>query len=331
MIRLKQFTGLAFLIVLLGLGGGWAGAAEITLHYAGNMPLGHHVTRGQELFAKLVGEKTKGQVKVLVYPAAQLFADKDLMKAVPSGAVDMAKATLSQWTGMIPALLILDLPLFFNDPNHIRRTVDGEAVEILKRELSKTGVKLLHWMDYGFMEITSKKPIRTLEDFKGRRIRGYGELQTEAIQALGAAPTFLGGGEVYIALQRGTVDGAISGPTSFWERKYYEVTKNVTVCHFTFFTYGVVINLKKWDEIPPDFQSAILSSAAEVQAWSRSESEKEDKRCLEALKEKGMEIYYLPPNERERWKKTCEPVFNILPKRAGEIGKNLVELALKSR
>jgi len=328
---LKKVTGLACLLVLLGFGGGWAWGAEITLHYAGNMPIGHHVTRGQEIFAKLVGERTKGQVKIIVYPAAQLFADKDLVKAVPSGAVDMAKATLSQWTGMIPALLILDLPLFFNDPNHVRRTVDGEAGEILKKELEKTGVKLLHWMDYGFMEMTSKKPIRTLEDFKGKRIRGYGELQTESIKALGAAPTFLGGGEVYMALQRGTVDGAISGPTSFWERKYYEVTKNVTVCHFTFFTYGVVINQKKWNEIPPDLQNSILSCAAEVQEWSRLESEKEDKKCLELLKEKGMDIYYLPPTERERWKKACEPVVNILPKKAGEMGKNLLELALKAR
>jgi len=295
------------------------------------MPLNHHVTKGQYLFAKLVEERTKGRVGVSVYPAAQLFADKDYVKAVPSGAVDMAKASLSQWTGLVPGLLVLDIPLIFSDANHLRRFVDGEGGEIMKKELEKVGVKHIHWMEYGVMEIASKMPIRTLEDFKGKRIRGYGELMTESIKLLGAAPTFLGGGEVYMALQRGTIDGAISGPSSFWERKYYDVTKFVSISNFTFYTYGVVMNMNKWNEFPPDIQNIILSCAKEVQEWSRKEAELEDKKSLELLKEKGMEIYYLPEKEKQRWIKACEPLVNSVINRSGETGKRLIELVEKTR
>jgi len=334
MERFKKFFGLVCFIGfvgLLGFSSGVAQGAEITLRYAGNLPVGHHVTRGQELLAKLIREKTGGHVDVRVYPAGQLFSDKDMMKAVPAGAVEMAEVTLSQWTGIVPGLLLLDLPLFYNDRRHIWRTVDGEAGEILKKDLEKVGVKLLYWMDYGSVDFASKKPIKTFEDFKGMRIRGFGELMTESIKCLGAAPTFLGGGEVYMALQRGTVDGAASGTTSFWERKYFEVTKYVTHSDYAFAMFGVLMNLRKWNELPPDIQKIILACSGEAQEWGRKEAEKMDKECLELLKEKGMEVYVLPPKEKERWRKANEPVFNLFIKRGGEKGKLLLELAEKAR
>lgn len=332
MERFKWIIGFIGLIGFLTIGNGnLAGAAEITLRYAGNLPVGHHVTRGQELLAKLIEERTGGRVKVPVYPAGQLFSDKDMMKAVPAGAVEMAEVTLSQWTGLVPSLLVLDLPLFYKDRRHVWRTLDGAAGELLKKEMEKVGVKLLYWMDYGMADFISKEPIRTLEDFKGKRIRGFGELMTESIKAMGAAPAFLGGGEVYMALQRGTIDGANSGMTSFWERKYFEVAKYVAYADYAFPVFGVLMNLKKWNELPPDIQKIILDSSKEAQEWGRKECEKMDKESMELLKGKGMEIYPVPEKEKERWRKASQPATEVFLNRAGEKGKVLLELAEKVR
>jgi len=317
---------LAFLRV-----GGIAQAEEITLRFAGNLPLGHHVTRGQELLASLIEKKTGGKIKVQVYPAGQLFADKDMMKAIPSGAVEMAEVTLSQWTGLVPGLLLLDLPLFFKDRRHIWRVVDGEAGEIMKKDLEKVQTKLIYWMDYGAAEFICKTPLKTLEDFKGKRIRAIGEMGTEVIRNFGGAPTFLGAGEVYMALQRGTIDGATSGTTSFYERKLYEVTKYVTHADYAFVMFAVVMNLKKWNEIPPDLQKVIQECGLEAQTWGRKESEKEDKECLELLRKKGMDIYNLPDKERERWRAASKPSLERFLKRSGDRGKQLLELAEKVR
>ena len=318
-------------LTLAGLDRGIPEAAEITLRYAGNLPIGHHVTRGQELLAKLVEEKTGGKVKVQVYPAGQLFSDKDMMKAVPAGAVDMAEVTLSQWTGIVPNLLLLDLPLFFSDRGQVWRTVDGQAGELLKQDLEKAGVKLLYWMDYGMADFISKKPIKTLEDFKGKRIRGYGELITESIRGLGGAPTFLGAGEVYMALQRGTIDGAASGTTSFYERKLYEVTKHVTHADYAFVMFGVLMNLKKWNELSPDLQKIFTACSKEAEEWGRKECEKMDKESMELLKQKGMEVFVVPDKEKERWKKASVPAVERFLKRAGDRGKELMEMAEKAR
>ena len=331
MERLKKLIALAYLIGWMGLGSGVAQGAEFTLRYAGNLPLSHHVSKGQELLAKLIDQQTGGRVKVLVYPSGQLFSDKDMVKAVPTGAVDMAVAHLHMWAGAAPILGLGELPLFFNDRRHVWRVVDGEAGEMLKREFEKGGVKFLCWIDYGAIDFASKEPIRTLEDFKGKRIRAHAELAAEALKAYGAAPTFLGGGEVYMALQRGTIDGAISGTTSFWDRKYFEITKYITLANYGFTIYAVVMNSKKWNELPPDNQKTILDCSREVQEWTRKEAEKADMECLELLKKKGMEVYVVPNLERERWRKASKPAIDSFLKSTGEKGKVILELAEKAR
>ena len=92
----------------------FAAETQIKLRYAGWHPIAHHVTRGQEFYAKLVMEKTK-KVVIEVYPASQLFSDKDLVRALSTGAVDMGVMPTGLVTGQIPLLLAFDIPFIFKD------------------------------------------------------------------------------------------------------------------------------------------------------------------------------------------------------------------------
>jgi tripartite ATP-independent transporter DctP family solute receptor len=308
-----------------------AAGDQIVLRFAGNLPANHFVTRGQEFYAKQVEARTKGKVKIEVYPAGQLFSDKDLIRALPNGAVDMAEATCAQWTGIEPLWLMFDLPLFFKDRNHWHRVVDSRVGTILKEEFEKkTGTKVLYWMDYGSSAFASKMPLRTMEDFKGKRIRGVGEAVLKGIQAMGASPVFLGGGEVYLALQRGTIDAANSGLSSFWERKYYEVTKYISGPDFTLGMFVVLINKKKWDSLPAGVQKDMLEAAGEAQQWGRVESEKADTEAATLLKGKGVEIYYPPENEKARWIQAVKPLAHeFYISRGGDKAKALLEMVEK--
>jgi len=323
----------SFVVLSLGIPYTQAADPEITLRFAGNLPVNHFVTHSQEFYAKLIMERTKGKVKVDVFPAGQLFSDKDLLRALPAGAVDMGEVTAPQWTGIVPLWLFWDMPLYFKDRAHWSRVVDSEVGEIMKKELldRKAGVKVLYWMHFGSSGFASKTPLKTLEDFKGKRIRGTGEIVLEAIKALGAAPVFMGGGEVYMALQRGTIDGANSGVSSFWERKYFEVTKYISCPDFTLGMFTVLINQKKWDSLPGDIQKAMLEAADEAKLWTRKECEKADNEALALLKEKGMDIYDPPEKEKARWKEACKPLMDNFLKRAGEKGKMVLEMGEKLR
>ena len=309
-------------------------AAETTiLRFAGHHPLNHHCTRGMELYSKLVMDKTN-KVKIEVYPASQLFSDKDLVRALPTGAVEMGVMHTGAVSGAIPSVLFTDLPFFYRDRAHWHRVIDSKAGEILKQDFEKRGCQFLYWMDFGRLDFASKTPLRTIEDFKGKRIRAPGEMQVEGIRALGASPTFLGNAEVYLALQRNTIDAATSGPTSFWERKYYEVTKYLTNAEYQFGVFGVLMNKKIWEELPKDVQAIMLEAGKEAQAWGRKECEKMDDECVETLKKKGMEYYYVPEKERDRWRAATSKVcIDLFLKRVGDPdkGKTILEIAEKLR
>jgi tripartite ATP-independent transporter DctP family solute receptor len=304
---------------------------EVTFRSASDLPIGNHLTRAQEFYAQRVGEISKGRVLVEVYPAGQLFAAKDYPKAVPSGAVDMAQCWAAQWTGLVPSISVLDLYFFYDDWPHFWRTIDSGAGEILSKDMEKAGVKTLYWIQDGTDAFATKGPLKKLDDFKGKRIRVGTELGSHAVKNLGGAPAFMGGGEVYMALQRGTVDGATSSVTSFRDRKYFEVTKYVTDPGCFYAPYMGVMNLKKWNGLPADIKKILLEAGKDTQAWGRKEVLKESAEALGDLKKNGMEIYYLPKEERELWKKACKPLENIIITKTGDLGRQLLALAEKVR
>jgi tripartite ATP-independent transporter DctP family solute receptor len=301
------------------------------LRYAGDLPIGNWLTRAQEFFAKRVEVLSKERVKIEVYPGGQLFSAKDYPTAVPGGAVDMAQCALAQWSGLVPLITVLDLPLFYDGLPHIWRVLDAEAGEFLNTDFEKVGVKNLFWIQDTSLGFASKVPLRRLEDWRGKRIRAYSELTSHTIKALGAAPAFLGGGEVYMALQRGTVEGAITGVNAMYDRKFSEVTKYVTEPGFSFAVYGALINLKKWNGLPKELQEALLVAGKDTQEWSRKEVQKVEKELLEELKKQGMDIYYLPKDEKARWRAACKPAYDVVTSKTGDRGQKILEFAEKMR
>ena len=101
------------------------------------------------------------------------------------------------------------------------------------------------WADYGFVQFAnSKKEITKPEDFAGLKLRGYGELPSETIKALGASPVTMGSGEVYMAIQRSVVDGQTSGTTAMYDRKMFEVTKYLTITNHAYPEFILAMNEK---------------------------------------------------------------------------------------
>jgi tripartite ATP-independent transporter DctP family solute receptor len=304
---------------------------EVTLRYAGDLPIGNHLTRTQEFFAKRVAEIGKGKVKIEVYPAGQLFAAKDYVKAVPAGAVDMAQSLMGQWTGLVPAFMLTDIPLLYDDWDHIWRAMDSAEVGgVMRNDTDKAGFKLLFWTQDTAAGFVSKTPLKTMEDWKGKKVRSYTELASHTIKALGGAPAFMGGGEVYMALQRGTVDAAISTLSSFYDRKYYEVVKYLTVPSMPGPIYGGVINLKKWESLSADVKEIVMAAGKDTQEFARKEVKKMDAESIDLLKQKGMEITFLSKEEREKWKKASVPqVEKVVLERVGERARKMIVQAEK--
>jgi TRAP-type C4-dicarboxylate transport system substrate-binding protein len=132
-------------------------------------------------------------------------------------------------------------------------------------------------------------------------------------------------------LQRGIVDAVITGISAVGERKLYEVTKYLSYPNLTIMVFCVLINEKKWDSLPSDIQKIMLESAKEAEIDTFNEAQKTDKESLVFLKEKGMDIYDPPEQQKARWKEACKQIFDIPAERAGETGRVLMEIARKLR
>ncbi len=171
---------------------------EYKLAYA--LPANHPVAKGVETFIAKVKDKTKGEVVITSFPAGQLYNDKTMNDAIMTGGVDMGLNTVGRWATIIPAMEVFDVPFVFPGYEKVDSAIDGGMGKILEEEMAKKHVKVVYWADYGFVQYANnKKPIKKPEDFKGLKIRGYSELASETIKALGASPVTMGAGEVYMA------------------------------------------------------------------------------------------------------------------------------------
>jgi len=300
---------------------GSASGQEIKLRYAGQLPVTHHLTQADMRFAKMVGEKTNGKVKVEVYPAGQLYKGSSIVKAVMSGAVEMGIVFNGALTGPVPLMDLFELHFIFRDYDHILKAWEGPVGDKIRAEMEKNKIKALGFDAYGdsFCVVNKTKPLKMPADFKGLKLRAAAPMHADALRGLGASPVMMSSSEVYMALQRGTIDGAVSGPTSIEKRKWFEATKYITVPGAGYSLWPIMINLKTWKRLPADVQKVLLECANETIQHTIKASKVEDAKSIERLS-KVLEVYKLTLDQKETWKKAIHEVE--IKKFLGRTGKD---------
>jgi TRAP-type C4-dicarboxylate transport system substrate-binding protein len=307
----------------------------IVLRYAGNFPIQHFMTTMMNDWAKLVEQRSNNRVKIEVYPAGQLYTDKDLDRALVSGAVDLGQAQANVLAGISPAMHLLDFAMVWDNWDHFDSVMHkGDGFKIMDEEARTHNMKEIFIMPYGntLGPITAKKKITVHQDMKGLTIRAMGGSLALTLKALGATPVFLSSGEVYQALQRGTIDGAVSGLTSMQDRTWGEVTKYLWMLYFCPTTSGhTVANLNSWNKLPADIQKIMLDTGREIELKYRNGVvEKENADALAALKKAGVEIVYPTPEEIAATTRLVKPVIDEWAKKS-KWSKAIIDLAEKGR
>ena len=308
------------------------GGAEqkVTLKMATQLAATHPLVKAMDTFKQKVEEKTKGSVTIQIYPAGQLFNDKTMNDALMSGGIDLGLNTVGRWASIIPAMDIFDVPFLFPTYESVSKAIDSGLGEKLGAELEKKGVKPIIWADYGFVEIANNiKEVKKPSDLAGLKIRGYSKYSTETIKALGASSVTMGSGEVYMGIQRGTIDGQISGPSAMRDRKMYEVHKYMTITNNASPEFILAMNDKSYGKLSEAQKKAVTEAAKEVQDMIRKNAKQEDMSSIETLKEKGMVIYQIPENELPEWQNATKSVWDDFIKENGTVGQALIDICTK--
>lgn len=321
----------AMALTIAGCGGGDKKAEEkVTLKMATALPSSHPLVKAMDALKTKANEKSKGSVTIQIYPAGQLYNDKNMNDAIISGGIDMGLNTVGRWATIVPAMDIFDVPFIFPSYEKVDKAIDSGLGEKLGAELMKKGVRPLIWADYGFVQYANnKKLVKSPADFDGLKIRGYSKYSAETIKAMGASSVTMGSSEVYMGIQRGTIDGQTSGTTAMRDRKMYEVHKYLTVTNHASPEFIVAINEKSYSKLNDNQRKALDAAALEVRDMIRANAKAEDLKALADLKAKGMEVYEVPENELQAWRDATKPVWDLFVKENGKFGQELIDICTK--
>ncbi|MFA7269119.1 MAG: TRAP transporter substrate-binding protein [Sterolibacterium sp.] len=291
-----------------------------------------HTPKGMaaDYFKKLAEERTKGKVKVEVYPNSQLFKDKEELEALQLGAVQMLAPSLAKFGPLgVKEFELFDLPYIFDDYNELHRITQGPIGQQLLNKLDSKGILGMAYWDNGFKQMSANKPLKKPEDFKGLKMRvqqGSRVLEAE-MRAFGANPQGLAFSEVYQALQTGVVDGTENPISNFYTQKMHEVQKYLTISDHGYLGYAVIVNKKFWDGLPADIRSTLEGAMKEATKYANDIAQKENDDSLEAVRKSGKtQIVTLTPQEKAEWKKAMLKVHVEMESR---IGKDLIHAVYK--
>jgi C4-dicarboxylate-binding protein DctP len=277
--------------------------------------------RGAEYFKKVAEERTKGRVKVEVYPNSTLYKDREEVEALQLGSVQLLAPSVSKFGPLgVREFEAFDLPFIFDNYKELRAITEGPIGQGLLKKLDSKGITGLAYWDNGFKVMSANKPLRKVEDFKGLKMRIQSSKVLEAqMRALGAIPQVMAFSEVYQALQTGVVDGTENPPSNLYTQKMHEVQKFVTLSDHGYIGYAVITNKKFWDGLPADVRAQLDEAMKDATKYANDVAKKDNDDALEAVRKSGKsEIITLSADEKKAWKKAMAKVHKENEDRVGK-------------
>lgn len=277
-----------------------------------------------EFFKHRAEELTGGQVKVMVYPNSTLYKDRDEIEALLLGEVQMLAPSLSKFGPLgETAFEVFDLPFIFDDDAALKKVTEGPVGKRLLQRLESKGIRGLAYWDNGFKAFSATRPLRSLDDYRGLRMRVQSSVVLEAqMRALGAVPHVTAFSDAYPALQAGLVDGTENPISNFYTQHMHEVQPHLTLTRHGYLGYAVIVNRKFWLGLPAFARAKLELAMAEATTFANQAAREKNEEDLAKVRAAGTTQVYVPTEaERSALKKVLLPVHKQME---GRLGKRLI-------
>ncbi|MCG7335787.1 TRAP transporter substrate-binding protein [Sporosarcina sp. ACRSM] len=300
-----------------------SGGGEIALDFSHFFPPSHESeTVIVQDFIADVEEATDGQVKITSYPGSSLAAPDGQFDAAATGAVDIGMSVNSYNPNQFPLTSVMELP-FMSDKGEEGSKILWKLYEEFpefEAEYAGTVPLWLFTSDPGQL-FTVGKPVKSVEDLKGMRIRSPSAETNEWLTALGATPVSMSMNETYEALEKGVVDGTIAPMEAIEGYSLVDVVDYATIGNFYMTTFYITMNENSWDSLGEENQAAIQELIGEKIAMkSGANFDDLGQRGLDKLNEKGVEIYELSDAELAEWNVFINPTVDKWIKKVEDRG-----------
>lgn len=298
----KFVAGIVFFALVMFLGFSFQASAKDSMHIkfsTWHPPASKEVKTVWKPMLEELKKKSDGRITYTLYAGGALGKGPDHYDIVKNGLSDMGYFTATWTPGRFPLSDVLSLAASVSGKDIGTDIGNAMFKEILNQEFP--GVKLIELNGCIQAFLWTTKPVHTLEDAKGLRIRSPGGHQTHYIEAIGAEPVFMPLGDVYMAMETGTIDGLVTCPPLVQAFKLYDVAEYGTLATFGCVTEGVIMNQKSWDKTPDDLKPIIEEVTSNPFRTTHGLNVEVYGQMMEDLKSKGIDLYTLPEEEAQRW------------------------------
>ena len=288
----------------------------------------HALHSAAKKFQELAAAYSNNRIKVTIFPNNQLGGEQDVLQDVKTSAIEMEILYTGNLQPFAPSVGVLMLPYMFTSNEEAWAAMDALADELNKRVVKEANVRILGYFEMGFRFLTnSKKPVHTLADLQGLKIRvSKTAVAIETFKSWDLEPLPMAWNEVFSALQTKVIDGQENPYTTISGMKFYEIQKYITEIHYLMWTGPFIISESYFQSLPTDLQQSLVKAGKDAADYARKimlEANEKDKQvCID----KGMIVAGSPTDEPE-WKKRAQAIWPKFYDKVG--GEEWVNQAVK--
>lgn len=335
LIALILVAVMAFSLCACGNGGSSSGddsnTPSGTANYTGpsyTLTLGHVIAdgtptdEGADKFAQLVDEASGGKIKIEVHPNSALGDNRAMIESVQQGTIDMVLPAVANLAAFTSSTKLFDMPFLFESDEHAEAVLDGEVGTQILSDLESAGLVGLAWWLQGWRELTTDNiAFHKAGDLNGAKIRVQdNEIHIATWKALGGSPTTLAFGELFTALQQGTIACEENPLSNIKLSGFSEVQNYVIMTNHVYDPIPVVMSKKTWDKLDPAAQEIIKKAALEARDWERDFAAEYDANLLKEWEpdDNGPTVIIPTAEERAALREAVQPIYDQYSSVVGE-------------
>ncbi len=272
----------------------------INLRFGHNTPVDSALHEAAVRYARLVDQRTGGQVKIEIFPAQQLGNDHEMVEMAREGKLDLLLTPTAKMSVPVPAMQYADLPFLFPSREDAYEMLDGEPGRMLLQRMRPIGLIGLTFWENGFKHFTGNVAFTDPEAFSGKKIRVMkSRIIMSQFESVGAEPVPIDFHTTRQALADGVVDGQENPLIAIYSMGFHEVQSDLVISEHAYLAYVFSISEKTFNNLPPEIGSLLVDIANEVTPWERQETQKREKVLLDKIRQSGVKVHYLTEEQRK--------------------------------
>jgi tripartite ATP-independent transporter DctP family solute receptor len=252
----------------------------------------HPAGQAAARFAAEMEKASGGKMKISVIGNQALGPDPQMLAALQGGVQEFYTGSALAMLGQVRELGFQDVPFLFNTEAEAHAVFDGPVGDHLNAKLAAVGIHVLGWWENGFRHITnSRRPVNTLDDLKGLKLRTQpNPLTLDAFKAIGANASPLPWSELFVALETRAFDGQENPVVLMYTQRFYEVQKYMTLSGHVYSPLIFAVSKRFWDGLSPAEQQAMSAAAKNATDFQRKTTAAEAESALQGMKDKGVQV-----------------------------------------